>query len=154
MVSGRLRLLQRLGPDRLGATAVEFALLLWPAMVLILGALQFGFYQYTQATLSNALFDTAAAPGTEVILGDQAGYRNRICASIPIIPDATCRATLLVELEPLASLPTTVTDIQGSVFDPGLPMNLMVLRAAVPTLQILPFAPVMRAKASVVFRRP
>lgn len=144
---------RRLGRDRRGSTAVEFALLAWPIVMLVIGGIQLAIYQYTQLMLSNALFDTAASPGTEVLTGDQDGYKTLVCASIRIMPAATCKAKILVEMAPLINVPTAAQSVQGTFFLPGVPMNLMLLRAAIPAVKILPLLPAIWAKSSVVFRR-
>ncbi|MDP4022473.1 pilus assembly protein [Methylobacterium sp. NEAU 140] len=148
-----LRPVRRLRADRRGSVAVEFALLVWPVILLVMGGIQLAIYQYTQLTLSNALFDTASDPEPAVLLGNQAGYKSIVCARIRIMPAATCEEKLLVEMTPLAAVPTGTLSIQGAAFSPGLPMNLLVLRAAIPAVKIVPLWPPTWAKASVVFRR-
>ncbi|MGY2051011.1 TadE/TadG family type IV pilus assembly protein [Methylobacterium sp. JK268] len=139
--------------DRRGVTMVEFALLAWPTVMLILFGLQLALVQYTQVGLSNALFDTASAPEPAVLAGDQPGYKAVVCARIGLQPAQACAAGLLVEMAPLALVPTAAQPIQGTTFLAGLPMNVMLLRAAAPVVQILPFLPIGPATASVVFRR-
>lgn len=145
---------RRLLRDRRGATSVEFAILAWPLVALILMACQVAIHQYTELMLSNTLFDTAAAPPVSVLAGDQSAYKSAVCAKLPFMTTTTCQAGLLVEMAPLSAVPTAARAIQGTVFYAGLPMNVMVLRASVPILRVFPALPKVSAQASVVFRRP
>jgi Flp pilus assembly protein TadG len=146
-------LLARLACRR-GSTAVEMALLAWPTILLVLGALQLILAQYTQALLSNALFDSAAAPETELTRADAATYRETVCSKIVVMPAATCRARLLVEMTRLADAPTAATAVAGTAFTAGSVGDALLLRAALPNIRLLPAViPNLPAKASVVFRR-
>ncbi|KQT61113.1 hypothetical protein ASG52_17955 [Methylobacterium sp. Leaf456] len=145
---------RRLGRDRSGATSVEFAILAWPLVALILMACQVAIHQYTVLMLSNTLFDTAATPQVSVLAGNQSGYKSDVCAKLPFMTTKTCESSLLVEMAPLSAVPTAAQAIQGTVFSSGLPMNVLVLRASVPILRVFPALPKVSAQASVVFRRP
>lgn len=145
---------RRLPRDRHGSVSVEFAILAWPLIGMILMGFQGAIYQYTQLMLSNTLFDTAASPPLSVLAGDQAGYRDAVCGKLPFMTTKTCQGSLLVELSSLSSLSTTPKAVTGSPFHPGLPTNVMVLRASVPVLRVFPALPQISAQASVVFRRP
>lgn len=139
--------------DTGGAVAVEFAILVWPIILLILGALQLGVYQYTQVQLTNALFDTAADPEPAIYASDATSYKALICSRIRIMPTATCKAALLVEMARLADVPTTTTALTGTTFTAGASKDVLLLRAGVPGVRIMPLLPAFWAKGSVVFRR-
>ncbi|MFD0937575.1 TadE/TadG family type IV pilus assembly protein [Methylobacterium trifolii] len=142
--------------DASGAVAVEFAILVWPVILLLVGILQLGLYQYTQVQLGNALFDAASGPSEELglLTGNATTYKTTVCTRIRILPLATCKANLLVEMQVLSTVSTTATAITGTTFNAGASNNALLLRAGIPAIRILPFLPVMWAKGSVVFRRP
>ncbi|WP_187272970.1 TadE family protein [Methylobacterium sp. WL69] len=141
--------------DMTGASAVEFALVVFPFLLLCLGILQFVFLNYTQQTLSNALYSSASRPESELILGSRSGYVTKLCAKI--VFQAACLDSttgVKVEMMRLDDLPTTPTAIAGTTFSPGSSGDVLVLRATMPTPQILAFIPQLTAKDSVIFRRP
>lgn len=140
--------------DVRAATTVEFAMVLWPLIAIIMMCLQIALHQYIQSILSNLLFDTAATPPALILAGDQSGYKSEICDRIPFIKKSACVEQLLVEMSPLSEVPTAKTEVTGRLFSVGQSMNVMLLRAAIPTPRIFPALPQGWAKASVVFRRP
>lgn len=145
----------RLLSDPKGASAVEFALVLFPFLLLCLGILQFVFLHYTQQTLSNALYDSASNPEAELVAGNKTGYVTKVCSKIAF--QASClnsTSGLKIEMMRLDDLPVVVTAITGSTFSPGSSGDVLVLRASMPAPQIVGFMPQMTAKDSVIFRRP
>ncbi|TXN21372.1 TadE family protein [Methylobacterium sp. WL9] len=141
--------------DERGASAVEFALVLFPFLILCLGVLQFVFLNYTQQTLSDALYSSASNPESELISGDRSGYRARVCAKMPFQTDCLNLLTgIKIEMMRLDALPTATTAITGSDFLPGASGDVLVLRATMPAPQVVAFIPQLTAKDSVIFRRP
>lgn len=141
--------------DMSGASAVEFALVVFPFLALCLGMLQFVFLHYTQQTLSDALYSSASSPESELILGNKSGYVAKLCAKIAF--QAACLGAttgVKVEMMRLDDVPTIPTAITGTVFSPGSKGDVLVLRAAMPIPQIAAFLPQLTAKDSVIFRRP
>ncbi|MEA1832241.1 TadE/TadG family type IV pilus assembly protein [Methylobacterium durans] len=136
-----------------GSLGVEMAVLMWPLVMLLVGITQFLMHAYTQVLLSNALFDSAARPETELTAGDAAGYKTKVCAKILLLTQAGCRARLVVEMTQLSSAATSATAVTGATFSPGATKDLLLLRAALPSVRYVPFLPILTAKASVVFRR-
>ncbi|TNC15932.1 hypothetical protein FF100_01305 [Methylobacterium terricola] len=136
-----------------GSASVEIALLAWPTMIALVGILQFVVAQYTQLLLGNALYDSAATPEAELLLGASSTYKATLCRKIRIVPSDTCRAQIIVEMMRLTDAPSVATSITGSTFDAGSANDALLLRAALPTLRVLPVIPAMTAQASVVFRR-
>src|SRR3954451_12575853 len=123
---------------RRGSVAVEMALLAWPMIGLIIGILQLVIVEYTQVQLSNALYDSASSPETEIIAGTAAAYKAKVCTKLIAMPIATCNARLLVEMMKLSDAPTAATAVAGTTFDPGAANEALLLRAAIPTTQFLP----------------
>lgn len=138
---------------RRGSVAVEMALLAWPTILLVLGVLQLVLVQYTQVLLSNALFDSAAAPESELTLGLAAGYKAKVCDKIFVMQAATCKTRLVVEMMKLTDAPVAATAITGATFSAGAVNDALLLRASLPNIRILPLLPEIPARASVVFRR-
>ena len=141
--------------DASGASAVEFAMVLFPFLTLCLGVIQFVFLHYTQQTLSDALYSSASNPEAELISGSKSGYIAKICAKITFQTDCQNATTgIKVEMMRLDDLSTTTTAIAGLTFTPGASGDVLVLRATMPTPQIVAFIPQLTAKDSVIFRRP
>ncbi|GEO98612.1 TadE family protein [Methylobacterium haplocladii] len=141
--------------DETGASAVEFALVVFPFLALCLGILQFVFLHYTQQTLSDALYSSASNPESELTLGNKAGYIAKVCAKVVFQTDCLSSTNgIKIELMRLDDLPTTTTAITGSTFSSGASGDVLVLRATMPTPQIVAFIPQLTAKDSVIFRRP
>lgn len=140
--------------DRRGSVAIEFAILAWPLIALLVGSLQLAIHQYTQLTLANALFNSAAAPEQALLLGDQASYQAVLCRKVNILPFNTCMGNVKVEMMPLSSLPTTPTPITGTSFTIGASQTVMALRASVVSVKILPGFPVSQTIGAVLFRVP
>lgn len=145
---------RRFTHDVRAATTVEFAMVLWPLIAIIMMCLQIALHQYVQSILSNTLFDTAATPPALILSGDQSGYKSEVCDKIPFIKKSTCVEQLLIEMSPLSEVPVARTEVTGRIFSVGQSMSVMILRAAIPTPRIFPALPQGWAKASVVFRRP
>ncbi|MET7244601.1 TadE family protein [Methylobacterium sp. EM32] len=138
---------------RRGVASVEMAFLAWPAIFMIVGALQFVIAQYTQMLLSNALYDSASAPEPELLLASADVYKTTVCAKIRIVQAQSCKAQVVVEMMRLSDAPTAATGVTGATFSAGSAGDALLLRAALPTLRILPLIPAITAQASVVFRR-
>ncbi len=60
-----LRGLRRLRSDRRGATIIEFALVLGPMLVLLMGGLDLGYQSYIRSTMQGALNDAARSAAVE-----------------------------------------------------------------------------------------
>lgn len=141
--------------DASGASAVEFALVVFPFLALCLGVIQFVLLHYTQQTLSDAIYSSASNPEAELVSGSKSGYIAKICAKITFQTDCLSATNgIKVEMMRLDDLPTTTTAIAGSTFTPGASGDVLVLRATMPTPRIVAFIPQLTAKDSVVFRRP
>jgi Flp pilus assembly protein TadG len=140
--------------DEAGASAVEFALLALPFLMLGLGMLQFLLLHYTQQMLSSALYSTASSPEAELIAGDKSGYIAKLCSKVVFQTDCTNTTTgVKVELMRLTDLPTTATPITGTTFNPGSANDVLTLRAKMPVPQMVFFIPQMTSSDSVIFRR-
>ena len=140
--------------DQTAASAVEFALVVLPFLMLCIGMLQFMLLHYTQQVLSDALYSTASSPEVELIAGDKPGYIAKLCSKIIFQTDCQNTTTgVKVELMRLADLPTTAVSITGTTFSSGSANDVLVLRARMPAPQIVSFVPQLMASDSVIFRR-
>jgi Flp pilus assembly pilin Flp len=139
--------LARLRSETGGATAVEFALVVWPFLMICLGIIQFLFLSYTQSTLSDALYGMASQPA----IGTQAAYKSTICGKNAFT--VNCTSNLKLERWTLANLPTSSTAV-GSAAWQGVSGDIVVLRAIVPALSVIGFLPTMNASEAVIFRLP
>ena len=64
-ITSRLRSLRRLADDTRGATLVEFAIVLVPLCILLLGGLDLAYQSYLRSLLQGALNDVARAASVE-----------------------------------------------------------------------------------------
>lgn len=85
--------MKRLRSER-GAVAVEFALVLFPLVVLLLGIIEFGLLYNAQITLTNAAREGAR---TMVITNDPAAAKNAVKAAAPYLDPAVTDAQISVE---------------------------------------------------------
>ena len=139
---------------RSGATAVEFALIAFPLLMLVLGLLQFVVYCYLQQTISDALYQTASEPEPEILAQDKPGYVARICAKVAFRQSCLGQAGgITVEAMRLPNVPTASLAITGTVFDTGASQDVILLRAKMPAPRLVPMVPELVAQDSVVFRR-
>ncbi len=117
-----------------GASAVEFAILLAPFLMLLLGALQMGVYYYAQVSLDAGVLKTAEALYTNFHTG----------TSTPTMPPAATLKTniktyggsmsliganLKVEIRQLTSLTAGAVAITDGTVDYGSANSILALRA-------------------------
>ncbi len=134
-----------------GASAVEFGLLAGPLVLIIMGILQFYAMHVMQSTLSDALYASAATPEPALLLGQRNAYRDIVCDKT-FFPE-TCKNSLVLEMRRLQDVPTASTAVT-EMFQVGSSNDVLSLRATASVVQFVPFIPLLKAKASVVFRRP
>ena len=139
---------------RSGATAVEFALIAFPLLMLVLGLLHFVIYCYLQQTISDALYQSASEPEAELLARDKPGYKAKICARIAFTQSCLNQTSgITIEAMKLPDVPTASTAITGTSFDTGASQDVIVLRAAMAAPRLVPLVPQLVARESVVFRR-
>lgn len=136
---------------RSGASAVEFGLLAWPFLMMTMAVLQFYAMHIMQNTLSDALYQSAAAPEIELLAGQKDAYKAIVCAKTAFTD--SCKASLVLEMQRLADVPTTSVALTEK-FQAGTSNDVLLLRASTSVVQFVPFIPVLKIKASVIFRRP
>ncbi|MGF3024600.1 TadE/TadG family type IV pilus assembly protein [Methylobacterium aquaticum] len=154
MLRARETAAARMVTCRSGAAAVEFALIAFPLLMLVLGMLQFAIYYYLQQSLSNALYETASNPEPELLVQDKPGYTAKICAKIALSQSCLNPTTgIKIEAMKLVNVPTAALAITGTTFDTGASQDAILLRATMTAPRIVPLIPALAAQESVVFRR-
>ena len=138
--------LSRFARDERGAEALEFALLSFPFIALILGILELGMIFLISTTLENATMDASRRIRTGELQtaggSVQTAFMNIICGEMTWMGTVTaCEATLSVDVRTLtafqnAALPDPVT---GGVFNksaltfvPGNANDIVLVRAYYP----------------------
>lgn len=144
--------------DDCGASALEFAIVAMPFLVLLLSILQVGIYYMTQASLDTGVIRTAE--------GLRNGFNK---AGVPSMPGASTLkstvvtnsggmirndTTLAVELRQLASLTSATVAITDGTADYGVSTSVLVLRAKT---SVFTFAPglsgLFQASSTALVRR-
>ena len=127
--------LRRFGRVRRGATAVEFALLATPFLLLTMGGIELSIIHLTRSSVTAAMQQASRQVLTGVagcVTADE--YKRAICSAVAMSPMAQCMANTKVIMQELAdfsvSAPTAQTDfaaIRDSV-DPGSSESVMFVR--------------------------
>ena len=152
--SGIITRMRACADCRRGFASVELAFVALPLLMLLLGVFQFVLLQYTQITLNNALYESASSPEPEItaLIPSKSGYKDKLCAKV-MSTGSYCRDNILIEMQPLSLYATTKQEITGNIFIGGIAGTPMLLRAAMPVTQFVPFIPQLMTKSSVVFVR-
>lgn len=155
------RRLLSFGRDNRAASAVEFAIVAGPFIMLMLGTLQVGVYYYAQSALDAGLIKTADSLRSAFTTG-----------TTPVLPTATTLksnvatysggmirndANLLVEIRRLTALDGAVVPITDGVTDYGdnvTKTSTLVLRGQATITTFAPgFSGLARATSSALVRR-
>lgn len=113
----------RLGVDESGAALVEFALILTPMLVLLLGGVDVGYQAYLRSVLQGALYDVARSGSMETLSFDCDGdtVEERIGCALRERSDVVARgATYEIEMSNFYDFSTVgrserlVTDYNGN----------------------------------------
>jgi Flp pilus assembly pilin Flp len=133
------RLITRLGRDTRGATAIEFALLAGPFLLIVLGLLEIGVQYFTSTSFESAvqrssrLIRTGQAQQASMTLDT---LRKAVCADIYNLFDCEKNTAFQVSiLSTMTSLPTDqVVDEDGDYvldqkFNPGKGSEYVLVRA-------------------------
>ncbi len=126
------RLAARFGLDRRGASAVEFALIAVPFLMLLFGVLELAFIFMMNVSLSNITVSMArkirlggvqapgvtvgATTGTQMDLND---FKTAVCSQIYLVANATCMSALQVDVRTLTSFSAggPASPVSGSTFN-------------------------------------
>ncbi|MEO1067080.1 MAG: TadE/TadG family type IV pilus assembly protein [Pseudomonadota bacterium] len=127
--------------DTKGATAVEFALLALPFLVMVIGSIQLGIIFLANQSLDKTINDVSRLVWTGAV--QQAGLsenalRERVCQEVIFVPD--CGASLAFSVQSFPDAPTansaTLFDANGhpivsNGFNPGQAGDVIVVAARI-----------------------
>ncbi len=128
------RLLGRFARAQDGATAVEFALLLAPFLLLFFGLIELALVFFVSMVLENAVVDA----GREIRTGQvqtssdnsAAAFRTKVCARMSWLQGG-CTERLRVDVRTVSTFTSTsnLTTPNTPCWDPGGPSSLVLVRA-------------------------
>jgi Flp pilus assembly protein TadG len=137
--TGILRLLRRLRRDERGVTAVEFAFIAGPFLLLIIALVETAVVHLTSLNLENAVKDAGRLirTGQAQVAGMDAGaFRSAICQNIILIPDCSGNSDLKVDVrsyDDFNANPPALYDQNGwsnnEGYTPGAGGKVVVVRA-------------------------
>jgi Flp pilus assembly protein TadG len=125
------RAFNRLANDRRGASALEFAMVGLPMILLLMGSLEMGLVFILNLNLNNATASMARnlrvgtniAPGASVGASsgsqlDLSDFKTALCAKLQLVPSATCLTQLQVDVRALTAFTnqTIPNPISNSTF--------------------------------------
>lgn len=122
-----------LARDEGGATAVEFALVLAPFLLLFFGLLELGLVYLATVTLENAVIDSSRQirTGQVQVAGTSASaFKTLTCSNMPWLASA-CSTALRVDVRTVSTFASAsnLTTPTTTCWDPGGPASLVVVRA-------------------------
>ena len=146
----------RFHSDRSGASAVEFALVAMPFVLLMLALPQMAIYFMTQSSLdagviqtADSLVNTYYAATTPATMTPAALKTLLVSKSGGLVHND---ATLNVELRKLSALGATAVAV-GNTVDTSAPKDVLVLRAQAFVTSVVPLMGTMSVRSSVIVRR-
>lgn len=117
-----------------GATAVEFALLLAPFLVLLFGLIELALIFFASMVLENAVIDS----GREIRTGQvqtsgsnsASAFKDKVCARMSWLQSG-CAGRLRVDVRTVSTFTSTsnLTTPNTPCWDPGGPSSLVIVRA-------------------------
>lgn len=136
------RLGVRFSGDRSGATAVEFALVAGPLILMLFAIMELALVFIVSSTLDSATADVARTIRTGAVQKDGGGsadkIRTDICGKISWLPEATCEANLSVDVRTFSQF-TDITapdpvkkgkfDKSQLLYSPGKQGDVVLVRA-------------------------
>ncbi|MBI1686012.1 TadE/TadG family type IV pilus assembly protein [Caulobacter hibisci] len=127
---GRARALAH---DESGATAVEFALLLVPFLILFFGLFELGFVYFATLTLDEAVTGSGRQIRTGEVQttgGTAATFKTAVCKNMGLLTDM-CPSALRIDVRTVSTFASTtsLTTPTNTCWDPGGPASLVVVRA-------------------------
>lgn len=119
--------------DEGGASAVEFALLLGPFLLLFFGLFELGLVYLASVTLENAVIDTSREIRTGEVQtsGETANnFRLAVCGRMAFL-EAPCATALRVDVRTVTTFASTstLTTPNTPCWNPGGPASLVLVRA-------------------------
>jgi Flp pilus assembly protein TadG len=130
----RLGLLRRFARADDGATAVEFAFVIIPFLILVFSIIELGLTFLVSMTLENALNNvdrTIRTGALQASGGDATTFRNAVCGEMSWL-SGSCASSIILDVRVLPSFaqtndPPTPED-DKTCFDPGGPQSIVLVR--------------------------
>ncbi len=127
--------------DRRASSAVEFAIVCMPFVLLLLAIMQLGIFYMAQSALDTAVIRTVETLRTNFNTGSAATLMNAAALKSSVVANAGGMVTtgsVSVEIQPLANLSGTVVPIVDGTVDYGTNTSALVLRARATVMTITP----------------
>jgi Flp pilus assembly protein TadG len=126
----------RFATDRRGATAVEFALVAAPFLLLVFAIIELGMVSLVSLTLENAIFDQGRKIRTGQIQSTKitaASFKNGVCGEMSWLT-GRCADALTVDVRTFSGFGASQTAFQGErpavpCWDTGGPTSVVLVRA-------------------------
>jgi Flp pilus assembly protein TadG len=146
-------LLRRWRRDEAGVTAVEFALVAMPFMLLLFGIMSVSLYYFANFSLENALWQAARGIRTGQMQTSQGGYsgatttadrmamfKKAVCAKAPTFSNCTSKAVVIVQSNanfngisaPSCANDGTMISQSSATFDAGASSSVVLATVCYP----------------------
>lgn len=142
---------------RSGASAVEFAIVAFPAILIVLCMIQIGLFYMAQTSLDAGVVRTADAlintfnSGTAPAIPTASSLKSQVVANSGGM--VRNDSTLSVEMRKLTALTGAAVPI-GNTIDSSAPMDVLVLRAQASVITFVPgFQALATIRSSAIVRR-
>lgn len=133
-LAARFGLLRRFARAQDGATAIEFAFVAMPFLLLVFMILELGLTFLASMTLENALMIASRTirTGDMQTSGSQAAFRTAVCNQMSWL-SGSCSSSLIVDVRTLTSFASsssqTAPKASKTCWDPGGPSSIVLVRA-------------------------
>jgi Flp pilus assembly protein TadG len=130
----RLGLLRRFARADDGATAIEFAFVAIPFLILVFAIIELGLTSLVSLSLENALANVDRTIRTGALQekkGDATYYRQQVCAQMAWLGESACQSAITLDVRALpafAKVDAAPKD-KPPCFDPGGPNSIILVRA-------------------------
>jgi Flp pilus assembly protein TadG len=132
----RLGLLRRFARADGGATAIEFAFVAIPFLILVFAIIELGLTSLVSMSLENALANVDRTIRTGALQekkGDAAYYRQQVCAEMSWLGESSCQSAITLDVRALSAFAEVdkakAPKTGAPCFDPGGPNSIILVRA-------------------------
>ena len=144
--------------DRDATSAVEFALVSSPLIVLMLGLMQMGIYFMTQSSLDSGVSRTAETLRNNFTTGTTPTLLNAAALKTAVVSNAggllNNDSTAGVEIRQLVSIDSAIVPIVDGTVDYGSTTSVLVLRAQAQVMIFVPgLSGLAKVQSSAIIRR-
>jgi Flp pilus assembly protein TadG len=132
------RLAGRFARGERGATAVEFAIVAMPFMLLIFGLIELGLVFLVSLTLENAVIDVGRTIRTGQVQttgGSATSFKTAVCDKMSWLGSTTCSSALQVDVRTFSDFATSNTSALNNTvpssmtWNPGTAGSIVLIRA-------------------------